>query len=63
MDTLIIQSLMKGAGIGEAFFQARRELAQSNMLALIYTLYGDRDARLVNVAVPPPIRQVALNRS
>jgi hypothetical protein len=55
MDTLIIRYLMFGNGIGEAFFIARRELAQSNMLALIYTLYGDRDARLVNVVVPPPI--------
>jgi cholesterol oxidase len=46
MDTKIIGKLLEGETIGNAFYETRKELARSHMLALIYTLYGDGDAKL-----------------
>lgn len=47
MDTAIIARLLDGQNIGRAFYETRKELAKTNVLALIYTLYGDAGARLL----------------
>lgn len=47
MDAGIIDKLLDGESIGRAFYETRRTLAKTNMLALIYTLYGDASAKLV----------------
>jgi hypothetical protein len=47
MDTKIVSRLLEGETISSAFHKTRRELAQTNVLALIYTLYGDAAARVV----------------
>ena len=47
MDTQIVKRLFDGQTISHAFYETRKELAKSNVLALIYTLYGDGGARLV----------------
>jgi cholesterol oxidase len=47
MDTKIIGRLLKGETISNAFYETRKELARGHILALIYTLYGDGDARLM----------------
>src|SRR5262249_4559703 len=41
MDTNIVGRLFDGQTISQAFYETRKELAKSNVLALIYTLYGD----------------------
>lgn len=46
MDTEIIRRLLEGETIASAFYETRKELARGHMLALIYTLYGDGDAKL-----------------
>jgi hypothetical protein len=46
MDTGIVARLLVGETISSAFYKTRRELAQINMLALVYTLYGDAAARV-----------------
>jgi len=53
MDTKIIGRLLNGENIRTAFYESRRELAKENMLALIYTLYGDPEARLVKEKCAP----------
>ena len=52
MDTQIIARLLNGETISEAFYKTRKELAKTNVLALIYTLYGDATAKLVEVPLP-----------
>ena len=52
LDVRILTRLINGESISQAFYKSRRELADGNMLALIYTLYGDPDARLVSVPAP-----------
>jgi len=47
MDTTIVAALLEGKTISQAFYGTRKNLAKTNMLALIYTLYGDGDAGLV----------------
>jgi hypothetical protein len=47
MDTQIVARLLDGQTISRAFYETRKELAKTNMLALIYTLYGDAGAKLV----------------
>ncbi|MBV8368726.1 MAG: CHAT domain-containing protein [Candidatus Eremiobacteraeota bacterium] len=47
MDTEIIRRLLAGQTIGRAFYETRREFARTHALALIYTLYGDAEAKLV----------------
>ena len=47
MDTQIVKRLFDAQTIGQAFYETRKELTKSNVLALIYTLYGDGGARLV----------------
>ena len=47
MDTKIIARLLDGATISRAFYETRKELAKTSVLALIYTLYGDAGAKLV----------------
>jgi hypothetical protein len=47
MDTQIVKRLFDGQTISQAFYETRKESAKSNVLALIYTLYGDGGARLV----------------
>ncbi|HEY6252457.1 MAG TPA: CHAT domain-containing protein [Candidatus Angelobacter sp.] len=47
MDTGIIGKLMEGESIGWAFYNTKKELAKTNALALIYTLYGDDAAKIV----------------
>ena len=46
MDTGIFARLLEGHTISQAFHDTRKVLAKSNMMALIYTLYGDPGARL-----------------
>jgi hypothetical protein len=58
MDVRILARLINGESISQAFYKSRRELADGNMLALIYTLYGDPDARLVSVPVPEDENEV-----
>jgi hypothetical protein len=47
MDTEIVTRLIHGETIGQAFYETRKKLVTENMLALIYTLYGAADAKLV----------------
>jgi hypothetical protein len=46
MDTQIIRRLLDGQSIGQAFSETRRSLVKKNVLALIYSLFGDANARL-----------------
>jgi CHAT domain len=46
LDIAVITRLLNGESIGSAFFSAKREMAAKNPLALIYSLWGDRDARI-----------------
>lgn len=46
MDTQIIRRLLDGQNIGQAFSEIRRELVKKNVLALIYSLFGDSNAKL-----------------
>jgi hypothetical protein len=45
MDTQIVAKLLDGQTISHAFYATRKELARTNVLALIYTLYGDPGAK------------------
>ena len=46
MDTQIIRRLLDGQSIGRAFSETRRALVKKNVLALIYSLFGDVNAKL-----------------
>lgn len=50
MDTQIVAKLLEGQTISQAFYATRKELVKTNMLALIYSLYGDPGAKLLNQA-------------
>jgi hypothetical protein len=52
MDTQIIARLLNGETISDAFYKTRKQLAKTNVLALIYTLYGDAGAKLVEIPLP-----------
>jgi hypothetical protein len=47
MDIGVVAKLIGGLDIRRAFYETRFRLAQKNALALIYTLYGDPDAKLI----------------
>jgi len=47
MDTAIIRQLFTGESLGTAVWNARRTLVMEDILALIYSVYGDADAQLV----------------
>jgi hypothetical protein len=49
LDRLIMKRLFEGETIGTAFYAAKRDVAARNPLAVIYSLWGNRDARLPNV--------------
>jgi hypothetical protein len=51
--------LLNGETISAAFYATRKQLAAENLLALIYTLYGDGDAKLVDVSAPAAGGQLA----
>jgi hypothetical protein len=44
LDLAVITRLLAGETIGTAFFEAKREMVKRNPLALVYSLWGDRDA-------------------
>jgi CHAT domain-containing protein len=46
LDTEVIEHLLRGESIGDALYSAKRKIAPVNPLALIYSLWGDRDARI-----------------
>lgn len=46
LDLAVITRLLAGETIGNAFFEAKKEMVDKNPLALIYSLWGDRDARI-----------------
>lgn len=46
MDRRILGGLLEGKDIRQAFSEARRELVKQNVLALIYTLFGEGHAKL-----------------
>jgi len=46
MDVEIIRRLLAGQSIGQAFSETRRALVKENVLALIYSLFGDAEAKL-----------------
>jgi hypothetical protein len=46
LDLAVITRLMNGETIGDAFYAAKKDMADQNPLALIYSLWGDRDARI-----------------
>ena len=46
LDTQMIDRLLKGQTVGEAFYETKRGLAAVNALALVYSLWGDSGARL-----------------
>ena len=56
MDTAILNRLLEGSGtaLRDAVWEARRNEVAGNVLALIYTVYGDGQATLV--APPAPGR-------
>ena len=51
LDLAVITRLMDGETIGDAFYGAKKEMVDKNPLALIYSLWGDRDAR-IPIAIP-----------
>lgn len=51
LDLGIITRLLAGETIGEAFYAAKREVVRKNPLGLIYSLWGERDAKIVGSAV------------
>jgi hypothetical protein len=53
MDVEIIRRLLAGQSIGQAFSETRRALVKGNVLALIYSLFGDADARLGSADATP----------
>ncbi len=57
MDTAIIRRLFMGDSLGTAVWKVRQGLVKEDILALIYAVYGDADARLTsapNDLKPPP---------
>ena len=48
LDTGVVGRMLQAVPIGTAFYEIRKELAKTNLLALVYTLYGDADALLVS---------------
>lgn len=49
-DESVVRRLLSGDTISQAFWLARRELLTENVLALVYSLFGDRNATLVSAA-------------
>jgi CHAT domain-containing protein len=49
MDARIIGKLLEGEAIGKAFYETRKQLADNQILALVYTLYGDAEAKLTKL--------------
>jgi hypothetical protein len=60
MDVQIIRRLLAGQSIGQAFSETRRGLVESNVLALIYSLFGDAGAKLKGVAASPVQKEESL---
>lgn len=56
MDTAIIRSLCMGESLGTAVWNARQSFLKEDILALIYAVYGDADARLTTAPkdIKPP---------
>jgi hypothetical protein len=46
LDLDIITRLLAGETIGEAFYRAKQEVVRKNPLGLIYSLWGERDAKI-----------------
>ncbi|MFC1578012.1 CHAT domain-containing protein [Thermodesulfobacteriota bacterium] len=49
LDSKIITALLNGKNIQDALWEARKDLVEKNALVLIYTLFGNGNARLVNL--------------
>ena len=48
MDQEVLRLLLEGKTIGDAVYEARRRLLDTNILALVYSVFGDGHARLVS---------------